>query len=75
VPIRHQGKQPRIAESAYDAPNAVISGDVTVGEETSVLFGAVITADGGPVRIIVRYARALTRHRDGRMIDPGSFNS
>jgi carbonic anhydrase/acetyltransferase-like protein (isoleucine patch superfamily) len=26
-------------------------GDVTVGAETRVLFGAVITADGGPVRI------------------------
>jgi len=75
VLIRHQGKQPRIAESVYVAPNAVISGDVTVGEETSVLFGAVITADGGLVRIIARHARAMTRHRDDRVIDPGSFNS
>jgi carbonic anhydrase/acetyltransferase-like protein (isoleucine patch superfamily) len=36
VLIRHQGKQPRIAESAYVAPNAVISGDVTVGEGSSI---------------------------------------
>ena len=49
--IESAGKAPRIHESAYVAPNAVISGDVTIGENTCVLYGAVITADGGPVEI------------------------
>ena len=49
--IEHRGAQPRIDHSAYVAPNAVVSGDVVVGPETRILFGAVVTADGGPVRI------------------------
>jgi len=51
VLIEHDGARPVIHPSAYVAPNAVISGDVEIGLECSVLFGAVITADGGPVRI------------------------
>jgi carbonic anhydrase/acetyltransferase-like protein (isoleucine patch superfamily) len=49
--IEHQKKQPQIHESAYVAPNAVICGDVTVGENCRVLFGAVLVAQGGPVVI------------------------
>jgi carbonic anhydrase/acetyltransferase-like protein (isoleucine patch superfamily) len=49
--IEHRGKSPNIHESAYIAPNAVINGDVTIGENSRVLFGAVITAEGGPVEI------------------------
>lgn len=49
--IRHQSKEPQIHESAYVAPTATISGDVTIGEGSCVLFGAVITAEGGPVTI------------------------
>lgn len=37
--------------SAWVAPNATLSGNVTVGAHTRVLFGAVVTADGGPVTI------------------------
>ena len=40
-----------MAASAYVAPTAVVSGDVTVGEDARILFGAVVTADGGPVEI------------------------
>jgi carbonic anhydrase/acetyltransferase-like protein (isoleucine patch superfamily) len=47
----HRGKTPRIHPSAYVAPTAVICGDVTVGPESRVLFGAVVTAQGGPVEI------------------------
>jgi gamma-carbonic anhydrase len=47
--IEHRGKTPRIDASAYIAPTAVISGDVTIGAHSSVLFGAIITAEGGPV--------------------------
>jgi carbonic anhydrase/acetyltransferase-like protein (isoleucine patch superfamily) len=49
--IEHAGKSPRIHESAWVAPNATISGDVEIGPESRVLFGAVITADGGPIRV------------------------
>lgn len=49
--LEHQGKTPRVHKSAYVAPSAIISGDVAVGEESRVLFGAVITSEGGPVSI------------------------
>jgi carbonic anhydrase/acetyltransferase-like protein (isoleucine patch superfamily) len=49
--VEHRGRRPRVAESAYIAPTAVLCGDVTVGEHSRVLFGAVVTAEGGPVDI------------------------
>ncbi len=49
--VRHRTKNPKVAESAYIAPTAVLCGDVTVGPHSRVLFGAVITAEGGPVEI------------------------
>ena len=49
--IEHQGKRPRIHESAYVAPTAVICGDVEIGQDTRILFGAVLEAEGGPVSI------------------------
>ncbi len=49
--LEHDGKSPRIHKGAYVAPNATISGDVTIGEGSCILFGAVITAEGGPVEI------------------------
>jgi len=52
--LEHQGKRLRIHESVYVAPTATICGDVTIGEDSRVLFGAVITAEGGPVRIGAR---------------------
>lgn len=45
------GAQPRIAATARVAPNAVVDGDVTIGENCSIGFGAVITAESGPVVI------------------------
>jgi carbonic anhydrase/acetyltransferase-like protein (isoleucine patch superfamily) len=49
--LEHREKRPIIHESAYVAPSAVICGDVTIGENSRVLFGAVIVAEGGPVEI------------------------
>ena len=49
--VEHRGKQPDIHPSAYVAPTAVVSGDVTVGPDVRVLFGAVVTAEGGTVEI------------------------
>lgn len=39
------GKTPRIDPSAFVAPTAVIIGDVTVGPESSIWFGAVLRGD------------------------------
>lgn len=47
--IEHEGQRPQVADSAYVAPTAVVCGDVTVGADCRVLFGAVLTAEGGPV--------------------------
>lgn len=49
--IEHGGEKPSVHESAYVAPTAVISGNVTIGENSRILFGAVITAEGGSVTI------------------------
>ncbi len=49
--FEHDGGRPRIDASAWVAPTAVVSGDVAIGPDTRVLHGAVVTADGGPVRI------------------------
>jgi carbonic anhydrase/acetyltransferase-like protein (isoleucine patch superfamily) len=39
------GKTPRIDPSAFVAPTAVIIGDVTIGADASVWFGAVVRGD------------------------------
>lgn len=44
-------KKPNVHASAYVAPNAVLSGEVTVEEGCAILYGAVITAEGAPVVI------------------------
>jgi len=49
--VEHRLKRPKVAATAYVAPNAVLCGDVTVGAHSRILFGAVITAEGGPVTI------------------------
>jgi carbonic anhydrase/acetyltransferase-like protein (isoleucine patch superfamily) len=49
--VQHRRHHPRVADTAYIAPTAVLCGDVSVGPHSRVLFGAVITAEGGPVEI------------------------
>src|SRR5919201_7167132 len=73
--IEHDGHVPVVAASAYVAPTAVLCGDVTVEGEASVLFGAVIVADGGPVRIgrrTVVMEHALLRGRAGHPTTVGA---
>lgn len=50
------GCRPRIAESAFVAPGAVVIGDVRIGREASVWFGAVLRSDhpGHGIRIGAR---------------------
>ena len=45
------GKKPKIHSTAYIAPTATISGDVTIGSGCAVLHGAVIVAEGASVSI------------------------
>jgi gamma-carbonic anhydrase len=49
--VEHRLKSPQVSESAYIAPTAVLAGDVTIGPHSRVLFGAVITAEGGSVEV------------------------
>lgn len=66
--IEHEGKRPTVAESAYVAPNAVLCGDVTVGEDARILFGAVLTAESGSIEIgrrCIVMENALVRGRAG----------
>jgi carbonic anhydrase/acetyltransferase-like protein (isoleucine patch superfamily) len=49
--LEHNGERPKVNPTAYVAPNATLCGDVTVGKDSRVMFGAVLTAEGGPVRI------------------------
>ena len=49
--LEHRRERPRIHESTYVAPTAVICGDVTIGENCQILSGAVLVAEGGPVVI------------------------
>lgn len=47
----YKGKEPEIAESAYIAENAVVTGDVKIGDETSIWFNSVIRGDVSPTII------------------------
>ncbi len=47
------GKTPRIAKSAFIAPTAVIVGDVAIGENASIWFGAVLRGDHPEHSIVI----------------------
>lgn len=49
--LEHEGRHPQVDPSAYVAPTAVLSGDVRVGPACRILFGAVLTDEGGPVEV------------------------
>lgn len=52
--IEYRGKRPRVHPTAFIAPTAVLIGDVEVGEESSIWFGAVLRGDNGPIRVGAR---------------------
>src|SRR5271168_3248612 len=52
--VEFGGKRPNIHPTAFVAPTAVLIGDVEVGEESSIWFGAVLRGDNGPIRIGAR---------------------
>jgi len=49
--ISYQGKSPIIAPGSFVAPNAIIIGDVTLADETSVWFGVVLRGDINSITI------------------------
>jgi len=49
--ISYKGKTPKIAPSAFVAENAVIIGDVEIGENSSVWFGCVIRCEENKIVI------------------------
>jgi gamma-carbonic anhydrase len=49
--IEHRGMSPKVSESAYVAPTAVLCGDVEVGDDCRIMFGAVVVAESAPVRV------------------------
>jgi carbonic anhydrase/acetyltransferase-like protein (isoleucine patch superfamily) len=51
VLLEHRGASPQVHPSAYVAPTAVVCGDVHVGPHCRVLFGAILTAEGGRVEL------------------------
>ncbi|MFW2852804.1 gamma carbonic anhydrase family protein [Sphingomonas sp. TX0543] len=64
-----RGKRPDCHASAWIAPSADLIGDVTLGEETNVWFGAVIRADNTTIAVGAR-----SNIQDGAMLhsDPGA---
>ena len=52
--IEYRGHRPKIHPTAFIAPTAVLIGDVEVGPESSIWFGAVLRGDNGPIRIGAR---------------------
>lgn len=53
VLIPFRGKTPNVHPSAFLAPTAVLIGDVTIGAESSVWFGAVLRGDDPDHGIVV----------------------
>lgn len=49
--ITFQGKTPQVSPKAFAAENATLIGDVTVGPESSVWYGAVIRGDSSRISV------------------------
>jgi carbonic anhydrase/acetyltransferase-like protein (isoleucine patch superfamily) len=66
--LPHGDTSPKVAPSAWIAPGAYVIGDVSLGDESSVWYGAVLRGDTEPIRIGDR-----TNVQDGCILhaDPG----
>lgn len=49
--VPFDGVVPKVHASAFVAPNATLIGDVVIGANCGIWFGAVLRADGVPIRI------------------------
>lgn len=45
------GVAPKLGRAVFVAPSASVIGDVVIGDESSIWFGAVVRGDGYPIRI------------------------
>lgn len=73
--IKHQEKEPRIHNTAYVAPNAVICGDVTIGKNAQIMFGAQIVAENSSIYIrdnCIVLENAVIRGTDGHSVVIGN---
>lgn len=52
--VPYKGKCPAVHHSAFVAPNATLVGDVDIGAEATVWFGAVLRGDVQPIRVGAR---------------------
>src|SRR3954469_7637505 len=72
--IEHRGKRPTVDPSAYVAPTAVLCGDVRIGPDARILFGAVVSGEDGRVEIGARCVvmeNALVRGREAHPVELG----
>lgn len=51
MPSPRTGKKPKIHDSVFIAPNAMVIGDVELGEGVNVWFGAILRADWGTIKV------------------------
>ena len=49
--LPHRDTSPKVAPSAWVAPGAYVIGDVSLGDEASVWYGAVLRGDTEPIRV------------------------
>lgn len=61
--LDYRGISPKIADSAFIAPNATVVGDVEIGPESGIWFGCVIRGDVNYIRIGER-----TNIQDGSVV-------
>jgi carbonic anhydrase/acetyltransferase-like protein (isoleucine patch superfamily) len=66
--LPHGDAYPEVAPSAWVAPGAYVIGDVHLGEQSSIWYGAVLRGDTEPIRVGAR-----TNIQDGCILhaDPG----
>lgn len=51
ITLPYNNKSPKVSRDCFLAENVALVGDVFVGEASSLWFGVVVRAEGGPVRI------------------------
>ncbi|MEB3100147.1 gamma carbonic anhydrase family protein [Ferviditalea candida] len=69
--LEFNGKKPKIAETAFIAPNATIIGDVVIEDGVSIWFGAVLRGDEGSIFIGAR--SSIQDNCVIHMTDEGTF--
>ena len=66
--IEYKGKKPAVSPRAFIAPTAVLIGDVSVGDDASIWWGAVLRSDQGGYPIVIG---ARTSIQDNCVIHSG----